>query len=61
MGAAAATPLVGLPAYAKTKVKVGALRFTSHSASFVAFERGYFADEGLDVEFKFFQAAQPMA
>lgn len=61
MGAAAATPLIGLPAYAKTKVKVGALRFTSHSASFVAFERGYFADEGLDVEFKFFQAAQPMA
>ncbi|MCP5081703.1 MAG: ABC transporter substrate-binding protein [Alphaproteobacteria bacterium] len=61
MGAAAATPLIGLPAYAKTKVRVGALRFTSHSASFVAFERGYFAEEGLDVEFKFFQAAQPMA
>lgn len=61
MGAAAAAPLTGLPVYAKTKIKVGALRFTSHSASFVAFERGYFADEGLDVEFKFFQAAQPMA
>lgn len=61
MAATAATPLIGLPAYAKTKVTVGALRFTSHSASFVAFERGYFAEEGLDVEFKFFQAAQPMA
>ena len=54
-------PLVGTPAYAKTKINVGALRFTSHAASFVAFERGYFADAGLDVEFKFFQAAQPMA
>lgn len=46
---------------ANKKIKVGALRFTSHSASFIAFERGYFADAGLDVEFIFFQAAQPMA
>lgn len=46
---------------ANRKITVGALRFTSHSASFVALERGYFADAGLDVEFKFFQAAQPMA
>jgi len=46
---------------ADTKINVGALRFTSHSASFVAMERGYFKDEGLDVTFKFFQAAQPMA
>ena len=43
------------------KIKVGALRFTSHAASFVALERGYFADAGLEVELKFFQAAQPMA
>lgn len=50
------------PAIAKNKkIKVGALRFTSHSGSFVAFERGYFGDAGLDVEFEFFQAAQPMA
>ncbi len=42
-------------------VKVGALRFTSHAASFVAYERGYFADQGLEVEFVYFQAAQPMA
>ncbi|MFY0614161.1 MAG: ABC transporter substrate-binding protein [Hyphomicrobiaceae bacterium] len=61
IGGAAALPLFGTPALAKTKIKVGALRFTSHAASFVAFERGYFADAGLDVEFKFFQAAQPMA
>ena len=40
---------------------MGALRFTSHSGNFIALERGYFADAGLDVEFEFFQAAQPMA
>ncbi|MGC9417604.1 MAG: ABC transporter substrate-binding protein [Rhodovulum sp.] len=63
MGAlgAAALPLMARPALAQTKLTVGALRFTSHAASFVAYERGYFAAEGLDVEFKFFQAAQPMA
>ena len=61
MGGAMAAPLIPAAAFAGTTMKVGALRFTSHSASFVAFERGYFADEGLDVEFEFFQAAQPMA
>jgi NitT/TauT family transport system substrate-binding protein len=61
LGAAAAAPMIPAPAFAGTKLKVGALRFTSHAASFVAFERGYFAEEGLDVEFEFFQAAQPMA
>ena len=59
-GAAAAT--LATPAIAMNKkIKVGALRFTSHSGSFIAFERGYFAEAGLDVEFEFFQAAQPMA
>lgn len=61
MGGAAALPMLGRPALANTKVVVGALNFTSHAASFVAYERGYFAEAGLDVEFKFFQAAQPMA
>jgi NitT/TauT family transport system substrate-binding protein len=48
-------------AKAADKITVGALRFTSHAPSFVAFERGYFKAQGLEVEFKFFQAAQPMA
>jgi NitT/TauT family transport system substrate-binding protein len=62
MGGVAASMFAGLPTYAAdTKITVGALRFTSHAASFVAQERGYFKEEGLDVEFKFFQAAQPMA
>jgi NitT/TauT family transport system substrate-binding protein len=61
IGGAAALPAIGTPVFANTKINVGALRFTSHAASFVAFERGYFADEGLDVDFRFFEAAQPMA
>ena len=61
MGAATALPMLGRRAWAATPLTVGALRFTSHAPSFVAYERGYFADEGLEVTFKFFQAAQPMA
>ncbi|MFQ6551723.1 ABC transporter substrate-binding protein [Aestuariibius insulae] len=58
----AATGALAAPALAQgTKLKVGALRFTSHSPSFIALERGYFAEAGLDVELEFFQAAQPMA
>ncbi len=61
IGAAAATGLAS-PAIAQNKkIVVGALRFTSHSASYVAQQRGYFQDAGLDVELRFFQAAQPMA
>lgn len=48
-------------AAAQDEVVLGALRFTSHGAGFVAYERGYFKDEGLNVTFKFFQAAQPIA
>jgi len=59
--ALAAWAALGAPASAADKITVGALRFTSHAASFVAFERGYFKKQGLQVEFKFFQAAQPMA
>lgn len=48
-------------AVAADKIKLGALRLTSHSGAFVAFENGYFAAEDLDVELIFFQAAAPMA
>lgn len=46
---------------AAEKITIGALRFTSHSPTFIAKERGYFEKEGLEVELKFFQAAQPIA
>lgn len=61
IGSASAAALAAPSRAATKKITVGALRFTSHSGSFVAFERGYFRDAGLEVEFKFFQAAQPMA
>lgn len=60
-GAAAATGLAAPAIASGKKIKVGALRFTSHSGSFIAYERDYFKEAGLDVEFEFFQAAQPMA
>ena len=53
--------LASAAALADDKIRVGALRFTSHSASFIAFEKGYFKEAGLDVEFEYFQAAAPMA
>ena len=61
IGAAAATGLAAPAIAANRKTVVGALRFTSHAGSFVAVERGHFSKAGLDVELKFFQAAQPMA
>lgn len=61
IGAAAVSGLATPAIAMNKKIVVGALRFTSHSGSFIAVERGYFADAGLDVELRFFQAAQPMA
>ncbi|MCV3270795.1 ABC transporter substrate-binding protein [Roseobacter sinensis] len=61
LGAATAVGLAAPACAAGRKITVGALRFTSHAGSFIAFERGYFAEAGLEVELKFFQAAQPMA
>ena len=51
MAGAMAAGILPAPAIAaNTKIRVGALRFTSHSGSFVALERGYFAEAGLDVD-----------
>lgn len=63
LGAVAGASALGLPGIARgaDKTTVGALRFTSHAPTFVAKERGYFKEAGLDVDLKFFQAAQPMA
>ena len=48
-------------AVAGEKITIAALTFISSSPLFIAQERGYYTDEGLDVEFKFFRAAQPVA
>src|ERR1700761_2294068 len=43
------------------KAKVGVLRLSSSAPVFIAQDKGYFKDAGLDVELKFFDAAQPVA
>ena len=54
----AALPL--LPAKAQ-KITIAALTFVSSSPLFIAQDKGYYAEEGLEVEFSFFRAAQPVA
>ena len=53
--------LASSPALAQEKAAVGVLRFVSSGGLFLAAERGYFKAEGLDIELKFFEAAQPIA
>jgi NitT/TauT family transport system substrate-binding protein len=43
------------------KAKVGVLRLSSSAPVFIAQDKGYFRDVGLDIELKFFDAAQPIA
>jgi NitT/TauT family transport system substrate-binding protein len=53
--------LAGAPASAQERVSVAVLRFVSSGALFLGVERGYFKEQGLDVDLKFFDAAQPIA
>ena len=41
--------------------KVGVLRLSSSAPVFIAQDKGYFREAGLDIELKFFDAAQPIA
>jgi NitT/TauT family transport system substrate-binding protein len=59
--AAALTLVASFAAQAQDKVSIAALRFVSSAPVFIAMEKGYFKQQGLDVEFKFFDAAQPIA
>jgi NitT/TauT family transport system substrate-binding protein len=43
------------------RARVGVLRLSSSAPVFIAQDKGYFRDAGLDVELKFFDAAQPIA
>lgn len=61
LGAVSTMMSFGRPAHSATKVNLGVIRLASHAPSFIAFERGYYKDEDLEVELKFFEAAQPMA
>jgi len=43
------------------KATIGVLRLSSSAPVFIAQDKGYFRDEGLAIELKFFDAAQPVA
>src|SRR5882724_3900648 len=43
------------------KTKIGVLRLSSSAPVFIAQDKGYFREAGLEVELKFFDAAQPIA
>jgi NitT/TauT family transport system substrate-binding protein len=43
------------------KAKIGVLRLSSSAPVFIAQDKGYFRDAGLDIELTFFDAAQPVA
>ena len=60
-GAAALLGLSGVPAAAAETLNVGVLKLASSGPVFLAQDLGFFREAGLDVEFKFFEAAQPVA
>lgn len=53
--------IAATPASAQTKVTVGVLKLASSGPVFIAQDKGFFKAAGLDVELKFFEAAQPVA
>ena len=60
-GLAVGTLALASPARAADKISVGVLRFVSSGPLFLAVERGYFGEQGLDVTLQYFEAAQPIA
>ena len=60
--AAVLAAILALPLAARAeKINVSAIRLSSSGPLFIAQDKGFFAAEGLEVEFKFFTAAQPVA
>ena len=58
---AAAPWMAARPARAAEPLRIGLLHTLSPAPLYIAMERGYFAQEGLDASFRFFEAAQPIA
>lgn len=48
-------------AHADEPLRLGLLHTLSPAPFYIAQQRGYFRDEGIDLTFRFFQAAQPIA
>jgi NitT/TauT family transport system substrate-binding protein len=61
LGLLAATALGGKARAAGDVVRLGLLHTLSPAPFYLAQERGYFAADGVDVQFRFFEAAQPIA
>ena len=62
VAAAAMILPLALPAVAAdAPIRVGILKLATSAPLFMAQERGFFRDEGVAVEFKWFAAAQPIA
>ncbi|HWE75274.1 MAG TPA: ABC transporter substrate-binding protein [Stellaceae bacterium] len=53
--------LASTAAHANETIKIGSLKAANVGPAFIAQAKGYFAAEGLDVEFSYFESAQPVA
>jgi NitT/TauT family transport system substrate-binding protein len=53
--------LIPSAAWAADTLRLGLLHTLSPAPFYIAQERGYFRDEGIDLTFRFFEAAQPIA
>ncbi|MGY3479332.1 ABC transporter substrate-binding protein [Bradyrhizobium ottawaense] len=60
-GLLAITAMGGATAEDALKARIGVLRLSSSAPVFIAQDKGYFREAGLEVELKFFDAAQPIA
>ncbi len=58
---AASTAMAAAPAGPSYPVRLGLLHTLSPAPLYMAQESGYFRDEGIDLTFRFFDAAQPIA
>jgi NitT/TauT family transport system substrate-binding protein len=61
LSAFVANLLFAAVAYAADPVRLGLLHTLSPAPFYIAQERGYFRDEGIELAFRFFEAAQPIA
>jgi NitT/TauT family transport system substrate-binding protein len=53
--------MASVVAHAADPLRLGLLHTLSPAPFYIAQERGYFRDEGIDLTFRFFEAAQPIA
>ena len=60
-GIGSCTAATATPGVANDKVKAGVVRSMGGSPNFVAKEKGFFAEQGIDVDIVFFNSAQPIA